>query len=302
LTLPFSEKQRVLWLLFLPVLYPIMLRNQRKGPDTKVPNQMVGPVVASGIMATFSANLGFLWNDRPLPDAIRAAADSGFDAVECHWPYDTPASETAAALSETGLTMLGLNTRRGADDEFGLAALAGRAREARLSIDEAIRYACAISASAVHVMAGLAPPKPDAFLTFLGNLRYACEQAAPHDITILIEPLNTLDTPGYYLHNTIDAAGIIDAVDRPNLKLMFDCYHTAKSGADVLELLPQVLPILGHVQFASVPDRTEPDHGDLDYASVFEMLDGLGWDRPLGAEYRPTGTVEQGLSWMQTLR
>jgi hydroxypyruvate isomerase len=252
-------------------------------------------------MATFSANLGFLWNDRPLPDAIRAAAAAGFDAVECHWPYDTPAHETAAALAETGLTMLGLNTRRGGAHEFGLAALAGRAVEARLSIDEAVRYASAINASAVHVMAGLAPPLPNTFLTFLGNLRYACKQAAPHGITILIEPLNILDNPGYYLHNITDAAGIIDAVDRPNLKLMFDCYHAAKSGSDVLELLPQVLPILGHVQFASVPDRAEPDHGSLEYAPVFEMLDELGWDHPLGAEYRPRAGVEQGLGWMQTL-
>jgi hydroxypyruvate isomerase len=252
-------------------------------------------------MATFSANLGFLWNDRPLPDAIRAAAAAGFDAVECHWPYDTPAGDTLSALKETGLTMVGLNTRKGGDDEFGLAALAGRAVEARLAIDEAIRYAVAVDAKAVHVMAGVAPPQPDAFLTYLGNLRYACKQAAPHGITILIEPLNTVDTPGYYLHNTTDAVGVIDAVDRPNLKLMFDCYHTAISEGDVLGLLPQLLPVLGHVQFASVPDRAEPDHGDLDYLPVFALLDELGWTQPLGAEYRPAGGVEAGLEWMRRL-
>ena len=253
-------------------------------------------------MATFSANLGFLWNDRPLPDAIRAASAAGFDAVECHWPYDTPIDETKAALAETGMVMLGLNTRKGGDGEFGLAAVPGRAVEARLAIDEAVRYAASVGAQAVHVMAGVTPPLPVAFLTFLGNLRYACKQAAPHNITILIEPLNTIDTPGYYLHNTADAAGVIDAVDRPNLKLMFDCYHAARSGADVLELLPQLLPILGHVQFASVPDRAEPDHGDLDYAPVFALLDELGWTHPLGAEYRPAASVEHGLGWLRDLR
>lgn len=253
-------------------------------------------------MTTFSANLGFLWNDRPLPAAIRAAAAAGFDAVECHWPFATPPAEVSAALEYTGLTMLGLNTRVGGDNEFGLAALAGRAVEARLAIDEAIHYALATGTTAIHVMAGIAPPKPDAFLTYLANLRYACKQAAPHGITILIEPLNTIDTPGYYLHSFTDAAGVIDAVDRSNLKLMFDCYHAAKSGGDVLDLLPRVLPILGHVQFAAVPDRTEPDHGDLEYSAVFALLENLGWDRPLGAEYRPRADVESGLSWMQTLR
>lgn len=200
------------------------------------------------------------------------------------------------------MTMLGLNTRRGGDDEFGLAALPGRSVEARLAIDEAVHYAAATGTTAVHVMAGVAPPLPNAFLTFLGNLRYACKQAATYDITIVIEPLNTLDTPGYYLNSTTDALGVIDAVDRPNLKLMFDCYHVAKSGDDVFRLLPQVMPVLGHVQFAAVPDRTEPDHGNLDYSAVFALLTDLGWDQPLGAEYRPRAGVESGLEWMQTLR
>lgn len=249
-------------------------------------------------MPAFSANLGFLWNDRPLPDAIRAAAAHGFAAVECHWPYATPTADVRAALAETGLSMLGLNTRRGGDGEFGLAALPGRETEARLAIDEAIAYASAIDARAVHVMAGVAPAVPDAFLAFFANLRYACHEAAHCGIEILIEPLNVVDTPGYYLNNTADASGIIAAVDRPNLKLMFDCYHAAISEGDVAGLLRQLLPITGHVQFASVPDRSEPDHGDLDYGPIFALLDQLGWLQPLGAEYRPTGTVEAGLGWI----
>lgn len=239
-------------------------------------------------MPTFSANLGFLWNDLPLPDAIRAAAAAGFDAVECHWPYDTPVEDTLAALQETGLAMLGLNTRRGDEGEFGLAAVPGRNDEARLYIDEALAYADALGAKAVHVMAGIAPAQPDSFLTYLGNLRYACKRAAPHGITILIEPLNAIDNPGYYLNNMTDAAGVIDAVDRPNMKLMFDCYHAQITEGDVVAILPDLMPIIGHVQFASVPGRNEPDLGALDYGPVFALLDELGWKQPLGAEYRPT--------------
>jgi len=239
-------------------------------------------------MVTFSANLGFLWNDLPLPDGIRAAAAAGFDAVECHWPYDVPVEDTKAALDETGMTMLGINTRKGDPGEFGLAAVPDRSDEARLFIDEALSYAAAMDAKAVHVMAGIAPPQPNAFLTYMGNLRYACKRAAPHDITILIEPLNAIDNPGYYLNNMTDAAGVIDAVDRPNLKLMFDCYHAQITEGDVVGILPDLLPIIGHVQFASVPGRNEPDLGMLDYREVFALLDELGWDQPLGAEYRPT--------------
>lgn len=130
-------------------------------------------------MTRFSANLGFLWTDRALPDAIRAAHAAGFDAVECHWPYDIAADDVAAALAETGLPMLGLNTRRGdvAAGENGLAALPGRVDEARAAIDEALAYADAIGAGAVHVMAGKAEG-PEARAVFAQNLHYACARAA----------------------------------------------------------------------------------------------------------------------------
>lgn len=252
-------------------------------------------------MVTFSANLGFLWNDRPLPDAIRAAADAGFAAVECHWPYDTPTDDVVAALDETGLPMIGLNTRRGAEGEFGLAARPGHSVEARLSIDEAIHYGAAVGARAVHVMAGVAPPQPNSFLTYIANLRHACAHAADESMTVLIEPLNAGDNPGYYLNNLADALGVLEAVDRPNLKIMFDCYHVALTEGDVLGVLPEILPHVGHIQFASVPDRAEPDEGDLDYRRVFELLDELGWTEPVGAEYRPRGAVEHGLDWMTAL-
>lgn len=255
-------------------------------------------------VSAFSANLGFLWPELALPDAIRAAAAAGFDAVECHEPYGTPAEQTRAALEESGLSMLGINTRRGGDGEFGLAALEGRSIEARLAIDEAIRYASVIGADSIHVLAGIAPPEPHLFLTYLANLRYACKQATAHDITILIEPLNQHDNPGYYLNNLADAAGVIDAVDRPNMKLLFDCYHVARTEGDVLGQLREMLPIIGHIQFASVPGRNEPnsgdqDSGDLDYGEIFAFLDEAGWTRPLGAEYRPARATEDGLAWLR---
>ena len=177
-------------------------------------------------MTLFSANLGFLWNDLPLPDAIRAAKAAGFDAVECHWPYDVPPSEVKAALEETGLKMLGLNTRRGdvAGGENGLSALPDRTEDARAAIDEAVSYAVEIGASTIHVMAGFANGEA-AHEAFIANLEYACAKAAPHDIAILIEPLNGYDAPGYFLNATGQAKQIISQVAADNIALMFDCYH-----------------------------------------------------------------------------
>ncbi len=247
----------------------------------------------------FSANLGFLWADRPLPDAIRAAKAAGFDAVECHWPYDTPAAETRAALQETGLTMLGLNTRRGntAMGENGLAALPMREAEARAAIDEALAYARDIAAKAVHVMAGNTSG-PRAQAAFVANLSYACQMAARDGATILIEPLNPYNAPGYFLNTTEQAAGIIREVAAPNLKLMFDCYHVQIVEGDVTRRLQHLLPLIGHIQIASVPDRAAPDHGELDYAFVLERIAALGWQRPIGAEYLPGGDTDATLGWL----
>ena len=251
-------------------------------------------------MTTFSANLGFLFTDRPLPDAIRAAKAAGFDAVECHWPYDTPPSEIKAALSETGLPMLGLNTRRGdvENGENGLAALPGRVEEARAAINEAIAYAVEVGARCVHVMAGFDESEVGN-KTFIDNLTYACGQAAQHGLTILIEPLNRHDAPGYFLKTTDQAAEIIQAVGAPNLKLMFDCYHVGRTEGDLMTRLRTLLAIIGHIQFASVPDRGPPDRGEIDYGAVFAEIDALGWTAPLGAEYKPTGATEESLDWLK---
>ncbi len=248
----------------------------------------------------FSANLGFLWADRPLPDAIRAAKAAGFDAVECHWPYDTPAADVTAALAETGLPMLGLNTRRGKVDqgENGLSALPGREVEARAAIDEALDYAAATGTGAVHVMAGFSGG-PRAHDTFCANLAHACDRAAKLDITVLIEPLNHYDAPGYFLSTSEQAAAIITAMGRDNLKLMFDCYHLQIMEGDLTRRLSRLLPLIGHIQIASVPDRGTPDHGELDYGHILAEIDRLGWRVPVGAEYKSSRPTDETLGWLR---
>lgn len=251
----------------------------------------------------FSANLGFLWSELSLPKAILAAKAAGFDAVECHWPYDTPPNEVADALAETGLSMLGLNTHRGDVNggENGLAALPGREADARAAIDEALTYAVAIKAENVHVMAGFASGSI-AHNTFLSNLRYACAQAANHNITILIEPLNHYGAPGYFLTTTTQAKTVIDAVDATNLRLMFDCYNVQLMEGDLTHRLHDLRPLIGHIQIASVPDRGAPDHGEINYAHVFAEIVKTGWGAPIGAEYKPNGPTDETLGWFSHAR
>ena len=253
-------------------------------------------------MTQFSANLGFLWSDRPLVDAIHAAQAAGFDAVECHWPYDHDPADLRAALDETGLVMLGLNTPRGdvAAGDNGLAALVGRQDEARVAIDRAIAYARAINAPKVHVMSGFAEGM-QAEACFVENLCYATDAAG--DITFLIEPLNRHDAPGYFLNHSDQARRIIESVGAPNLKLMFDCYHIQILEGDLTRRLSANLDITGHIQFAGVPSRGRPDRGEINYPHVFAHIAELGYDAPLGAEYKPEGgDTDASLGWMKTLR
>ena len=252
----------------------------------------------------FSANLGLLYRDRSLIDAIFAAKKAGFDAVECHWPYDVPADQVKQALDEAGLSMISLNAHRGDHlaGENGLSALPARQRQARDAIDEAIDYACDIGCHKIHVMAGVTSVEGSE-ITFIDNLIYACERAAPHDITILIEPLNDQDAPGYFLNDISLATKIIKQVNKANLKLMFDCYHIQILHGDVLGQLHNVFDIIGHIQFASVPDRGAPDHGDVNYKALFAAIKALGYDGPLGAEYNPAnGDTDASLDWLNSFK
>ncbi len=249
-------------------------------------------------MTRFSANLGFLWTELTLPDAIRAAAKAGFEAVECHWPYDTDPALVKAALDETGLPMLALNTVRG--DGNGLSALAGRETEARAAIDQAVDYAVAIGAHNIHVMAGFASGEA-AHRAFLSSLDYALARVAGNGITLLIEPLNRFDAPGYFLQTADQAAEIIAQINDPNLKLMFDCYHLQIMQGDLSRLLQSMLPIIGHIQIAAVPSRAEPDEGELDYRHILKHIQDIGYKGFIGAEYHPRGSTEAGLGWRRGL-
>lgn len=247
----------------------------------------------------FSANLGFLWADRPLPDRIRAAKLAGFDAVELHWPFDVEAELIRDVLVETGLPLLSLNTTRGNVHlgENGLSALPGREAEARAAIDQALLYASQTQARAVHVMAGVTGDTA-AHRTFVQNLDYACQEASRVGIKILIEPLNPRSAPGYFLDSTNKAAEIIGEVGSTNLRLLFDCFHVQIIEGDVTSRLERLLPVIGHIQIAAVPDRGAPDHGELNYDFVLVRIAELGWRQPIGVEYI-AAEVDLNLNWLK---
>ncbi len=252
-------------------------------------------------MPRFAANISTMFTERPLVERIAAAANAGFDAVECQFPYEVPASEMKAALDQAAIPLVLINTPPGDFEagERGFAALPGREAEFRAAMDEALAYASAVDCRKIHVMAGIKPDgtEREACLeVFEQNLRHAASASSGVDM-LLIEPINTRDIPGYVLNTPEEAAVIIESIGSTGIRLQYDFYHTQIMRGDVARGLETFWPIIGHVQFAGVPERQEPDIGELNCDYLFECLDRLGYDGWVGAEYFPAGETEDGLSW-----
>jgi hydroxypyruvate isomerase len=251
-------------------------------------------------MPRFAANLGYLFTDRPLLQRIDAAAACGFKAVELQFPYDVPAADVKAAIGKNTLTVLGVNTPPGSGaGEFGLAAVPGREKDFAALFAQALDYITTIGGSAVHCLAGKVAPeqRADAERVFIDNLARAADLAVAKNITLLIEPINPRDRPNYFLNHVEHAADIIAKIGKANVRMQFDFYHVQIVGGDLITRLEQYLPVVGHLQCAAVPTRHEPDEGEINYPAVFAVVDRLGYQGWIGAEYRPRTTTEAGLGW-----
>ncbi|MFA7413408.1 MAG: 2-oxo-tetronate isomerase [Rhizobium sp.] len=253
-------------------------------------------------MPRFAANLTMMFNETGFLDRFAAAAAAGFKAVEFLFPYEFDADVIRSQLEAAGLTQALFNLPPGdwAAGERGLAALTGREGEFRQSVDTALRYASATGVGRLHVMSGLAN-RSDAKArdSFRASLALACDKAGEAGLDVLIEPINPRDMPGYFLNDFNFAADLIADMGRPNLKLQFDIYHRQIIHGDVIRGLREMMPIIGHIQIASVPARNEPGTGELDDFRVLRELDALGYAGYVGCEYRPAGDTVAGLGWLK---
>ncbi len=248
-------------------------------------------------MPRFAANLGHLFTEYPLLERFGAAAACGFTAVELQFPYDVPTAAVKAELEKHGLTPLGVNTPQ--CPEFGLAALPGRERDFDAAIKRALDYIAAIGGTAIHCMAGVVPvnERPAAETVFIKNLSRAAEAAAKSNITLLIEPINPRDRPGYFLSHVEHAADLVGKIGARNVRIQFDFYHNQIVGGDLIKRFEKFLPAIGHAQIAAVPSRGEPDEGEINYPAVFEAMDRLGYAGWIGCEYKPRTRTADGLGW-----
>ncbi|MCW8200224.1 hydroxypyruvate isomerase [Verminephrobacter aporrectodeae subsp. tuberculatae] len=266
-------------------------------------------------MPRFAANLSMLYPELDFLDRFEAAARDGFRAVEYLFPYAYPALELAARLRANGLQQVLFNTPPGNPDgsERGLACLPGREAEFRAGIVRALDYAQALDCPRVHVMAGLVAhgsTRDAVQAIYVQNLRWAAAEAAKSGRDLLLEPINTRDVPRFFLNRQDHAHAVIELVGAPNLKVQMDLYHCQIVEGDVATKIRKYLPSgrVGHLQIAGVPERHEPDVGELNHAYLFAVIDEVaaqcGWDGWIGCEYRPrqaaAGGTSAGLDWLRS--
>jgi hydroxypyruvate isomerase len=256
-------------------------------------------------MPRFAANLSFMFNEVPFLDRFAAAAAAGFRGAEFLFPYEHPPETVAKCLQTSGIETVLFNLPAGdwAAGERGIGCLPGREDEFRQGVAKALEYARALGTPRLHAMAGIVPPGgPDRGAcqqTYIANLRYAAGEFARAGLTLLIEPINTRDMPGFFLNTQAHAAEICQAVGAPNIKMQMDCYHMQIMEGDLAVKLRAYADRCGHIQVAGVPERHEPDTGEVNYAYLFQLLDDIGYSGWIGCEYRPAGNTHAGLGWFK---
>jgi hydroxypyruvate isomerase len=260
-------------------------------------------------MPRFAANLTMMYTEHAFLDRFAAAARDGFKAVEFLFPYDFPAADIRQRLTEHGLAQALFNAPPGdwAAGERGLASLPGREEEFRASVAKGLEYAAVLGNRKLHVMAGLIKPdqpRERHRAVYLENLAYAASEAQKAGIGIVIEPINTRDIPGFFLNRQDDAQAICDEIGAPNLQVQFDIYHCQIVEGDIAMTLRRDMKRpnagIGHIQIAGVPERHEPDIGELNYPYLFDVIDALGYEGWIGCEYKPKAGTSEGLGWLRS--
>ena len=275
-------------------------------------------------MPKFAANLSMMYPELPFLDRFEAAAKDGFKAVEYLFPYAFSQQELAARLKGNGLQQVLFNAPPGGTDaatiaqawdkagDKGTAAVPGREAEFRAGVLLALAYAEALDCPRIHLMAGLVAAgqeREDVRPVYVANLRWAAAEAAKHGRDVLMEPINTRDVPRFFLNRQDHAHEIVTEVGAPNLKVQMDLYHCQIVEGDVATKIRHYLPTgaVGHFQIAGVPERHEPDIGELNYPYLFAVIDEVsaacGWDGWIGCEYKPKkggqpGGTSAGLGWL----
>lgn len=253
-------------------------------------------------MPRFAANITWMFNEYDFVERFAAAGALGFRAAECQFPYPWEPGLIESAREQAGLPMIMFNSPPGNLDggEYGLAALPGRQSDFHESIMHGLAYADALDCTMLHVLAGIVPesvPAEECLEVYVENMAWAARTCERYGVTVLIEPINTFERPGYLISTSAAARQVIDRLDRDNVAMQFDFHNAQLMEGNLTSALTENLGVIRHMQIAGVPNRTPPDQGEMNYPYLFDLVDRLGYEGWLGCEFRPGESTEEGLKW-----
>ncbi len=245
-------------------------------------------------MPDLAASVSWMFNEVALPERFAKAAASGFRAVEIQAPYSESAERLAECIADAGLQVALINM------PVAVAAVPGEEQAFRDGLAKALSYAEALECGRIHCLAGRTDD-PKAQTTFIDNVRWAADEAAARGVQVMLEPLNTVDNPGYFLTGSAQARRIIERVGRENVRLQYDIYHMQIMEGRLADSIAAHFDLIGHIQISGVPGRNEPDdQQEINYPFLLSKIDELGYDGWVGCEYRPRAGTLEGLSWARS--
>ncbi|XP_057651332.1 putative hydroxypyruvate isomerase [Diorhabda carinulata] len=270
-----------------------------------IPKFLNVPLNSSRNMSKFCANLAFLFPDKPLKERYQLAKNAGFKAVETGFPFGLEMQEVVAAKNTAGIEQILINIYTGdvSKGELGFAAIPGKEKEFKNSLEKTIEYAKALGVRKIHIMSGKVDENKNAHdILYESNLRYAAKMLEKENLIGLIEPINKYSIPNYYMNSYDKAVSVIEKINSPHLKLMLDIFHLQLIKGNITHTIHELKNHIGHVQIAQAPDRHEPTtEGEINYKYVLEILQREGYKDWIGLEYKPLKDTEEGLKWIQDL-
>lgn len=254
-------------------------------------------------MIRYAANLTLLFTEVPFPERFGRAAAAGFRAVEFLFAHNVDQDGVAREIERHGLELVLFDPEGGdfAAGDRGYLCDAGRRDHLQKTVDDAIATAKRLGCRRLNVLAG---NRVDGVATevmrraVVENLRAVAPRARAAGITLLIEALNTWESPRYFLDRSRLGLEIVQEIGEPDVRFQYDVYHMQRMEGQLIETLTKNLQWIGHVQIADVPGRHEPGTGEINYPNLLGALETAGYDGYVGLEYRPSGRTEDSLAWL----
>ncbi len=251
----------------------------------------------------FCINVSILFTERPFLERFAWVRQAGFSAVEFWWPHGEDLDAVRSATEESGVEVALLNFDGGdlAAGERGLLSDPDTVDSFRANVEVALDFGRRVGCSSFNALVGLRDrrqERPEQLELARDSVRWAADAAAKLGSQVLIEPINRWDVPDYLVGTTGDALAFIGEVDKPNVRLQFDCYHVQRGQGDVVGTLRRCVDSVGHVQIADSPDRHEPGTGELRFEYILDEIERLGYDGYVGLEYVPSTRSQDSFAWL----